>query len=339
MSFEDFIYENYEVKTTNRDDHIRICCPNCGDTNYHGYVNTSKNLFKCWKCHWSHKTDGEATTAYYFLKEFHGLSNREIFEVLNLDREIINSPDKTVVEMIKEFFAKEDGLWVDYNTTITEMKEVTLPEYTRKIQSKGRGIVNKLAYHYIKSRFPYYNTQSLIDKYNLHYSWNGVYKGYIIIPVTEWGELVWFQGRAFLPATKDPKYLGPTGLDKPVFGVDFCTSKDVVITEGIFDAMTLGDNTLCVFGSGLSKRQLKILSELDLNSVTVWFDWDGAGRSGARKLCKDLKNVVPEVKVVCNAKSDANSLGRKEALYFLENNTYNYNLAVDMWLKLGDVIY
>lgn len=334
MSFEDFIYNNYEVKTTNREDHIRICCPNCGDSNFHGYVNTTKNLFKCWKCHWSHKRDGEATTAYYFLKEFHGLTNREIFEVLNLDREVIDTQDKTVLETIKEYFAKNDNLWIDSWAPLNDVVSITLPEHINRIKPSG-GLIGTLAYNYIKRRFPDYEAEYIIDKYNLYYGYNGIYNGYIIIPVKEWGELTWYQGRAFWPEGKQPKYLGPTGTEKPIFGIDNITSKNVIITEGVFDAMTLGDNTLCVFGSGLSKRQMGIIKELNLESVTVWFDWDGAGRVGARKLCGELEGLVDHVSVVIEPPADANSLGLEASKEVILENTYRFCITTDLWLKIG----
>ena len=334
MSFENFIYDNYEVKDTERDDHIRICCPNCGDDKFHGYVNTRLNLYKCWKCHWSHKMDGEATTAYYFLKEFHGLSNQEIFEVLNYDNTILQeAKNKDVVDIINEYFAKNEGRFVDYE--VQKQHEVFLPLTAIPLYNCNDGLVSRIARHYIKSRFPDYNLDYLCKKYNIHYCLGGNYHGYVVFPVTEWKELVWWQGRAFMPPDKEPKYIQATAHSKPVFGIDFLTGKDVIITEGLLDAITLGDNTLCVFGSGLSQKQLKIIRTLELNSATVWFDWDGAGRGGARKLCKELSQYVPHVNVVLEAPSDANSLGVDKAAEVLKNNTYEFDTSAELALRLG----
>lgn len=336
MSFENFIYQHYDVRETNREEMIRICCPFCGDENFHGYINTHMELFKCFKCKFSHKPDGEATTAYHFLKIIHNLTNKEVFKVLNFDGDaLLNSPDRSVLDLLEEFFAEKDDRLIQVSLE-EEIVKVDLPRGTKPILGDD-SVVAKLAYKYLKSRFKGRDVDKIIKKYDLQYCNSGLYSGYIIIPVKEWGELVWYQGRAFLPANKEPKYLGMSNRNKSLFGLEFVDPDHVIIlVEGVFDAMTLGDKALCCFGSSLSKHQYNILRELKPKKVVVCFDWDKSGVEGSLVACRKLKEFVPEVEVTLGMTEDANSLGRSAAIVKIVKSTIPFDTEGEVRLRMRE---
>lgn len=334
MSFENYIKNHYDFKSTSRPDMIRIHCPFCGDTKFHGYINTSKNLFKCFKCHHSHKPDGEATTAFYFLREC-GYTNEQILSIL-ADGDYAslgyNSSEQTLIEFLNEYFNKAENN-VE-STTMMELQcahSIELPP-CKKIMEDSDSVIGRLAYNYIKNRFE--NPDEVIYKYDLQYCYSGSYFGYIIVPVYEWKKLVWFQGRTFLPANRDPKYLGPSNETKPIFGIDY-VGKEAILCEGVFDAMTLGEGAICAFGSSLSKSQIKTLESMELTTLIIYYDWDRAGRYGARQICKQVKGFIPNVGIVLHADRDANSLGKEAAYSFLQDNIEWYSSETDIILSLG----
>lgn len=338
MSFENFIHDHFDSRTTSRSDMIRICCPFCGDSKFHGYVNIEKGLYKCFKCKFSHKPDGEATTAYYFLKAF-GIPPGEIFKIIVKGEDSASTVDPVLAEAdlvkaLDEFFSRATigEIYLSENE-LKSVVPICLPDGCRPITKDSNSVIGRIAYQYIQKRF--HNADSILQTYPLHYGYTGQYFGYIIIPVYEWGNLVWYQGRAFFPPTKQPKYLGPSQTTKPIFGIDLLHGKAAILCEGVFDAMTLGAGALCPFGSSLSKRQIEVIRSLELDAIILYFDWDGAGRDGMLKTGKQLKEFIPYVYVVMNAVRDANSLGTEEAYKFIDNNMVRFDTKAEVALKLG----
>jgi hypothetical protein len=50
FDYQTYCEQHYHIKTTARDDELRICCPNCGDTKFKCYVNDEKKKFNCYRC-------------------------------------------------------------------------------------------------------------------------------------------------------------------------------------------------------------------------------------------------------------------------------------------------
>ena len=332
MSFEAFIRNHYEVRDTGRKDMIRINCPFCADDKFHGYVNVERNLFKCWKCRWSHKPMGEATTAYYFLKEAHGISSGEILNILKADYSVLESYGlKPLLESLEDFFDGREGFFAEHQ--FAEPQIMHLPKDSHPISPHGISLLNKMAWKYLEQRF--HNPFDIYRKYNLHYCSSGQYFGHIIIPVYEWGELVWYQGRVFFPRNKDPKYMSPSSTTKPVFNID-TKEKDVILVEGVFDAMTLGDSALCPFGSSLSRRQLSMIREREFDSITIYFDNDYSGINGAIQAAKNFQSYTKQVMMVYGLEEDPNSLG-KRAWEEIQKHLLYWNTETEVKMRTNEL--
>ena len=106
----------------------------------------------------------------------------------------------------------------------------------------------------------------------------------------------------------------PTGIDKPVYLLNFITGDTVYITESQIDALTLqgyGYPGVALFGTG-SKKQYEILKKSGLRKFILCFDGDEAGRKGALRFIQNMpKDVFIAFKQLPNGK-DVNDLTKEE---------------------------
>ena len=131
-----------------------------------------------------------------------------------------------------------------------------------------------------------------IQKYDIRYCYQGKYLGRIVIPCYYQGDIVTFVARD-MTGYSDRKYLNPTANKQGdfLFGYDFVLSDSVVVTEGVFDAISVGDMAVASFGKSLSARQLNLLSLYK----TVIFYWDDDAYPQVERYAKELNGVVKTV--------------------------------------------
>lgn len=324
MSFESFIRDNYEIKeTTNQ--FIRINCPFCADNKFHGYIDPKKDLYKCWKCMWSHKSNGEATTAYFFLKHVHTLSHSQILEILRGDSNILLSSRmedsfKDTRDLIEEIFSKNPNKPVEFD-------EILLPHScSRIIGSTSR--YGEIAQQYINTRF---GDLTIAKNLDLHYCYSGKYNGRIIIPVYYQTKLVYFQGRSFYPTNRMPKYMNPA-LPKPIFGLEY-VEDHIYVCEGIFDAYTIGAGGIATFGTELGENQIRLLKKCDIKYATICFDPDEAGKRAITKTCYKLKAIgIDHIFAVIGLEKDPADLG-DDARDIIEYHSVPFDFSLELYLK------
>lgn len=101
-------------------------------------------------------------------------------------------------------------------------------------------------------------------QWGLAYAWRGKFAGRLIIPVYEHGELVYFQARAMFG--ENPKYLNPrVPRGEVLFNAEIAQATlrcnkpgsppTLFITEGAFNAMSAGSNSVAIFGKVMSPVQ------------------------------------------------------------------------------------
>jgi len=134
------------------------------------------------------------------------------------------------------------------------------------------------------------------------------------------GEFI--QGRTILNDVK-PKYLNTFGkLGKPIVTFDSSTKlfTPYVLTEGLYDALTLSERLISLtgFGSKLSETQVMTLRNLLLHlpssqHLIIWFDYDAVEETLALK--QKLYELGDRVKVMFTPNSeDPNNLGLDGAM-------------------------
>ena len=143
----------------------------------------------------------------------------------------------------------------------------------------------------------------------------GDWKYRLIIPVIINGKIVSWTGRSILEKSKldelkIPRYKN-LEIKKSVinpkeclFNLDNSKNKTVVLTEGPFDVMRLGDDFICSFGTSLTQSQIKEI-KLRYDKVFIMFDNEIEAQQKARNYGQMLSSIGVDVEIV-DAYSDFN---------------------------------
>lgn len=140
-------------------------------------------------------------------------------------------------------------------------------------------------------------TQETAEYFGIGYCRRGIMRGCIAIPIyNEDGELIAYAGRRLKPqdVREHGKYKLPKGFakDQVLFNLHralpLAQADGLVLVEGYFQAFFLHqlgfENVAATMGASLSEAQAGLIRTLGIESVTVLFDGDAAGRSGAAKV-------------------------------------------------------
>ena len=123
----------------------------------------------------------------------------------------------------------------------------------------------------------------------------------IIIPIFFEGRLISWTGRSILDRKtldeeKIPRYknlsveksaINPKDI---LFNIDNCRGDSVVLVEGPFDVLRMGDGFVCSLGTSFTTRQIMLLKER-FKEVMVAFDNEPSAQDKAKKLAIELDMV------------------------------------------------
>ena len=274
-------------------------CPYCNHHKKKLVINTLTEKWHCWVC------------------GVKGVGVERIFKKLGaFDK--INKLKK--ISKIKTFIKIED-----------KKEHVSLPlEFIPIVNGVSSSPEFRNAARYLKSR-----GFSIIDilRYNIGYCEVGPYSGMIIIPsYDEQGILNYYVGRSYYDSTfkhKNPK------VSKDVIGLDLLInwSEEINICEGMFDAITIGENTIPIFGKFLPKKLKMKIKEKSVKKINIILDNDA--RKEAMELCEYLMAEGINVHMVNIPEgTDPNELG-KEKVKKLVKKTQALDFTKIMEMKLG----
>lgn len=120
----------------------------------------------------------------------------------------------------------------------------------------------------------------------------------VFIPVYDGGKLVYWQARDVydLPNTM-PYYICKNGV-KSLFSFDMASKqKYVVLSEGVFDAVTIGLNGVGLFGKSITPKQVQQLSTLK-TPIVIGLDPDAALEATRMEDFLKTRINVPIVRVI-----------------------------------------
>jgi len=258
---------------------VNVQCPHCDDFGLHGGFAPNGIAYHCWKCG-GHNSE-------YTLKLILGVSNIQLKDLL--------SKYQTRIVLIKNV-SKE-----------YEIHEIDLP-------GDKLGISHK---RYLEKRG--FDVNYLEDKYKLKgVGPVGEWKFRIIIPIFYKGELVSFQGRAIKKGMERYKTLD---VDKSIisakellYNIDSCDSGSVVLVEGPFDVMRLGDGVAGTLGTEMTPSQVQLIRSR-FNKVTFFFDPEINAQKRAEKQGNLLASLGLDVEIFdSELKHDPGSLTEDELL-------------------------
>jgi len=232
-----------EYKRRRGDYQFMFNCPFHEDTNFHLGVNTKKGIYHCFKCNMSGR-----------------LSDIEI-------------PLSSFQDRVKEILGEKPG----QGRAITSFQASPRIALTCKVslpgESKIVSLQSGLPYRYLKLRRV---TDKEIIKYKIHYCSEGLFHDRIIIPIYNIDKvLIYFVGRAYL--NLNPKYLNaPVPKEEIVYRTELETTDEVVVCEGIFDALRIGKvkPAVALLGKVASRKQINLITSHVRRLIYVMLDSD-----------------------------------------------------------------
>ncbi len=245
------------------------------------YVNVAKRKFFCFRC-----GAGRGATLFHFIQDHLGIDAKEALRLI------------------------QDGTWWGHTTrTYEEYAQApvrhdpqasALPDEYESFFPLDRikeSVFAERALAYLRRRGV---TDADLLLYQLGFCVDGKYQGRIIVPVLQDGEPVYFVARLFFGFGK--RYLNPSNDEVRVspkellFNWDLAKAAPVVrITEGVFDAMALGEGAVALLGKQLHDGQRRLLELGVFHALEVWLDPDA--EKDARHLGFQLRDFGAPVSV------------------------------------------
>lgn len=268
-------------------------CPSCGRENKFG-VNLATNKTNCFVCSYRDKP-------ILVVSKVEGLDWQSTLRFLGTF-ESLEYKEPTVIEY--------------------ERKVVNLPSGFRLL-NEGDDYMAKLVRNYIINKRKL-NIDRLSNK-GFGYCIEGKFMGYLILPYYMKGQLVYYTTRRLLSI--GPKFDNPPiedfGIGKStlIYNMDsLYLYRSVYLLESVFNAETIGDNTIAMGGKSISDWQISTIIKSPIEAITIILDPDAylyAINLGMKLI--DYKRVkvvnLPEGE-------DVNSIGRDKTLLMVRRTRY-----------------
>ena len=243
-------------------------CPRCEHHKRKLSINIEKKVFKCWVCDWSGRN------LYRVVRNYGTFSHKNEWKKQFNQIEIENFSEKL------------------FGKTPEEVEEhIALPKEFISLVNKELPATSLYPLNYLYSRGL---TKTDIAKWKIGYCSNGEYESRVIIPSFSLsGKTNYFVARSY--ANEWKKYLNPPKSKNIVFNhlyVDF--DEDLILVEGIFDAITAGPNAVPLLGSTLRENHT-IFQEIVDNDTPVYIALDADARKKEMQIIKMLLRYDIEV--------------------------------------------
>jgi len=247
-------------------------------------------MFKCWICEYRGTNIGRLVKKY---ADFSLISKwRELTGQVEIDR---------FDEIIATLFPEDTE----------EVEEIVkLPNEFISLANKSKSVLSVKARNYLLGR-GVDNEDILFWK--IGYCPSGEYAGRIVIPsFSKSGDCNYFIARTYRGDWR--KYMNPpASKSKIVFNelyIDW--NEDLTLTEGVFDAIVAGKNSVPILGSSL-KEQSKLFKSIITNDTPVYVALDPDAQKKASYLIENLVKYGAEVyNIDVYPYSDVGEMSKKE---------------------------
>jgi len=256
-------------------------CPFCHSPKRKFAINEHNLKWHCWQC------GSRGTHVIWLLKN------------LNLSKEQINRFKRELDDVDISTF-KDIPHSTDYRLSLP-------PEY-KPLWVHGNSYAYIHALSYLKSRGI---TPFDVLRYRLGFCEEGKFSGRIVLPSYDnVGNLNYFTARTFYDSSlkyKNP----PTTKNVVAFENMIDWSEQIILCEGLFDAMAIRRNAIPLLGKTLPSKVELALLEHKVKHVTVFLDADA--RSDALEIETKLKQYGINVTQVVSDKKDPSDMGFDES--------------------------
>jgi hypothetical protein len=253
LDIQNFLDRNFTDVLTSQKGELRVDCPFCNDSKHHMYIDSDQShpVYHCFKC--------DAKGNWFSL--------------------VMNMTGMTYIQALGELYAKPRMVNFEGITSGKQVKlsqVVTLPDGFHNLMD-GTDEARLMRNYLHKRGFGVYH----IDRYNIGHS--SEHPARIIIPIE--GE--YWQGRRLYDYMR-PKYLNPdVPADNVIFNATALEMFDeVVVCEGAFSAMTIGDNGIALIGKACPPPKFERLASAKTSKYVL------AVEPEAHKIMTELANKL-----------------------------------------------
>lgn len=282
-------------------------CPRCEHHKKKLSVNLDKNVFKCWVCDWRGKS------IYRIIRRYGTYDQKQTWKSFSGTVDIVNFSNKLFEEVV-----------------VDSRQKINLPDEFKSLANKSMPKTAFYPLNYLESRGL---GKSDIIRWKIGYCDTGEYSGRVIIPSFDnEGDVNYFIARAY--DREWPRYKNPTNARKDIIFNDLFLDfdEDLVIVEGVFDAIVAGPNAVPLLGSTLSERHA-LLQKIIENDTPVYIAMDADAKKKELKIIKLLMKYDIEVrKVDINPYSDVGQmkkgifLDKKQSATLVNSENYLYEV-------------
>jgi len=250
-------------------------CPICGDSKksikkkrFHlKFIDENNTKAHCFNCDWS----GNFESLYAYIN---GITLSEAYKRIN---QIKYNDIKE--SLFKKYKNKKEN---KKNNNCLNNFNIILKDCVSE-KSKTNGIITR---KYKEALKKFRHDRKIPDKIELFISFRGKYKGRIIIPIIQNGNIVYFQARSLHKNAK-MKYINPPSEKNVIPNIDkFDKNKYIVVTEGLIDSFMV-DNGTCCLGKCINDNFILSCLNKTEKGVIIALDNDKSGKDSTLKIIAD----------------------------------------------------
>ena len=270
-------------KISNDNKNIVVFCPVCKTNNRDKFklaIGIEKGMYHCWVCETKGKNVGHLALKYSMQK-------------------------KAATELYSYYKSGKD----EDHLRVEKEKIVELPEDFRLVAT-ARGTRSKAARSYLASRG---FKEEDIWRYRIGISNDYFFKNRVIFP--SFGkdqELNFFTARSILKDIKKRYYNCSAKRKDIIFNeIDIDFSKELILTEGVFDLLNCPENSTCLLGSWINK-DYKLFQKIVKNKTPVVLCLDEDAKNKTQKIAKSLYEYGIDVKISQHKEKDFGDMTKNE---------------------------
>tara|TARA_Y100000310_G_C20696547_1_gene826126 strand:+ start:962 stop:1903 length:942 start_codon:yes stop_codon:yes gene_type:complete len=282
-------------------------CPRCEHHKQKLSVNVEKNVFKCWVCDWRGKD------IYRIVRRYGVYDQKHDWRALTSTVDVENFTSTLFGEPV-----------------CRKKQKLDLPEEFSSLTKKKLPPTAIYPMNYLSSRGI---SKDDIVRWKIGYCDEGDYAGRIIVPsFDDDGDVNYFIARSYDRSW--PKYLNPKNAEKNIvfneLFLDF--DEDLVLVEGVFDAIAAGPNSVPILGSTLREDHLLVQKIIE-NDTTIYTGLDFDAKKKELHIIKLLLKYDIEIyKIDTQGYDDVGTMAksvfreRKQSATLVNNENYLYEV-------------
>jgi hypothetical protein len=263
---------------------LLFACPSCNHHKRKFSVNLDKNVFKCWVC------DYYGRNLRRVIRRFGSFTQLQKWDQIT---------DRTDLSRFSELFSDEGNADVE--------DKIELPPEFVSLANKNLPLSANRALRYLSERGI---TREDIQRWKIGFCYDGDYGGRIIVPsFGSTGYPNYFIARSYVG--HGMKYKNPQASKNVIFNDLFTNwNDDLVIVEGVFDAITAG-NSVPILGSTL-RTDSDLLRKIVLNDTPCYIALDPDAAAKERRIIQTLLRYDVELyKIDVSGYEDVGAMPRE----------------------------